>query len=787
MVRGDYDQLAEEEEEEEVVVVEEERGDRRRRKRAGKRVVRGGGGVRDESDEEDEEDEDWGGSSGHRGRKRKKPCAMSFIDFEAEVDDDEEEEDDDGDEHDFIDEGTHLDNEPEQRMHRPTFIADEDEDLDEIERRVKEHYSRTDNVDYAEDPDEVEQQALLPTFSDPKLWLVKCAIGHERELVVRLMQRCIDRGFRICSVVALDHLKNYIYVEADKLADVKEACKGLKNILSSRDPEIVPIGEMTTVVSVESKTLGVARGSWVRMRRTDYKGDLAQVVDIDDVNRQVTVKLIPRLDLQYLSDKSAAKERGEVLEKKTFVPPPRLFKLNEARKFKNIKAYKKRDSTLGAEFIIVEVTSSPQLMFKDGFLYKKVSTTSISINNVEPTFAELEKFKGSGDTVNLSALSASSKKGHFTKGDAVIVVHGDLKHLEGLVQKVDGDTVHIRPKIKGLQETLSFKEKDICKFFKPGESIKVVCGVLEGATGTVVKVDGHVLTVLSNTTKEHICVFADHAVQSSDFTIPLSKMGDYELYDLVQLTDRSFGLIIRIESEGLEILQGVPDQPKIRFVNLREIQHKIFRRTSAKDKLNNTISSKDVVRVIDGPLKGRKGSLEHIHNGILFIHDQYHLEHAGFICARAQSCLLVGGSKHGIGGDKSVAPRPPSSYFRGPFPRAAPSQFSGGSSDGGSQRNVNDLLGKLVKVKIGPYKGHRGRVVACKGETVRVELESLMKSTNFARGQIVEADSYPAPCWDARSSHDVRTPIHQSRTPLHPMQTPMRDDGAMTSHGSGWY
>ncbi|KAJ4761009.1 Transcription elongation factor SPT5 [Rhynchospora pubera] len=782
MVRGDYDQRAElrdVEEEDGEEVVDERGGRRRRRKRVGKRVVRRGGGVRDES-EEDEEDEDWGGC------KRKKPCAMSFIDFEAEVDDDEEEEDEEGDEHDFIDEGTHLENEPQQRMHRPTFIADEHEDLDEIERRVKEHYSRTDNVDYSEDPDEMEQQALLPTFSDPKLWLVKCAIGHERELAVCLMQRCMDRGFRICSVVALDHLKNYIYVEADKLADVKEACKGLKNISSSRDPEIVPIGEMTTVVSVEGKILDIARGSWVSMRRTDYKGDLAQVVNIDDVNRQVTVKLIPRLDLQYLSDKSAAKERGEVLEKKTFVPPPRLFKIDEARKFKNIKVYNKRDSTLGAEFIIVEVTSSPQLMFKDGFLYKKVSTTSISITNVEPTFSELEKFKGpdnevSGDTVNLSALSASCKKGQFMKGDAVIVVHGDLKHLEGLVQKVDGDIVHIRPKIEGLQETLSLNEKDICKFFKPGESIKVISGVLEGATGTVVKVDGRVLTVLSNTNKEHTMQCRAVILQYL-----YRKLEDFELYDLVQLMDRTFGLIIRIESEGLEILQGVPDRPKIRFVNLREIQHKIFRRTSAKDKLNNTISSKDIVRVIDGPLKGRKGSLEHIHNGMLFIHDPYHLEHAGFICARAQSCLLVGGSKHGIGGDRSVVPRPPSSYFRGPFPRAAPSQFSRGSSDGGSQRNRNDLLGKLVKVKIGPYKGHRGRVVACKGETVRVELESLMKSANFAKGQIVEADSSPAPLWDAKSWHDARTPIHQSRTPLRPMQTSMRDDGAMTAHGSGW-
>ena len=38
------------------------------------------------------------------------------------------------------------------------------------------------------------------------------------------MQKCIDRGseLQIKSAVALDHLKNYIYIEADKEAHVKE-------------------------------------------------------------------------------------------------------------------------------------------------------------------------------------------------------------------------------------------------------------------------------------------------------------------------------------------------------------------------------------------------------------------------------------------------------------------------------------------------------------------------------------------------------------------------------------
>ena len=38
------------------------------------------------------------------------------------------------------------------------------------------------------------------------------------------MQKCIDRGpeMQIRSAIALDHLKNFIYIEADKEAHVRE-------------------------------------------------------------------------------------------------------------------------------------------------------------------------------------------------------------------------------------------------------------------------------------------------------------------------------------------------------------------------------------------------------------------------------------------------------------------------------------------------------------------------------------------------------------------------------------
>lgn len=40
---------------------------------------------------------------------------------------------------------------------------------------------------------------------------------------------------------------------------------------------LVPIKEMTDVLSVETKAIDIARDTWVRMKIGTYKGDLAKV------------------------------------------------------------------------------------------------------------------------------------------------------------------------------------------------------------------------------------------------------------------------------------------------------------------------------------------------------------------------------------------------------------------------------------------------------------------------------------------------------------------------------
>ncbi|KAI3927552.1 hypothetical protein MKW92_035048, partial [Papaver armeniacum] len=706
------------------------------------------------------------------------------FELEAYEDDSGNEDEEEEGEDDFID---HTDAELHEegggrRIPRPLLSREDDaEEIEALERRIQQRYAKSNHAEYDEETTDVEQQSLLPSVKDPKLWMVKCAIGHEREAAVCLMQKCIDRGseMQIRSAIALDHLKNYIYIEADKEAHVREACKGLRNIYAMK-VMLVPIKEMTDVLSVESKAIDLAEDTWVRMKIGTYKNDLAKVVNVDNVRQRVTVKLIPRIDLQAVANKS---EGREVVKKKGFNPPPRFMNIEEAKEM-GILVERRRDPDTNDYFWKIE-----GMMFKEGFLYKTVSLKSIYSQNIRPTFDELEKFRkpgdGDGDVASLANLFRDRKKGHFMKGDAVIVIKGDLKNLMGWVEKVEEDNVHIRPKMKDLPKTLAVNQKELCKYFKPGDHVKIVQGAQEGATGMVVKVEGPILILVSDTTKEDIRVFADYVVESSEVTSGVTRIGDYELHDLVLLDDTNFGVIIRVESEAFQVLKGVPDRPEVALVKLREIKSKIDKRNIiAQDRSKNTINVKDVVRILEGPCKGKQGPVEHIYRGMLFINDRHHLEHAGYICAKSQACMVVGGSR--VNGDRNGGPL--SRYPLRAAPRVPPSPRntrggrppidSGGRHNHRGGRGHDSLIGSTIKIRLGPFKGYRGRVVDVTGPSVRIELDSQMRVVTVTRDQISDNITVTTtPRETSRYGMGSETPMHPSRTPLHPYMTPMRDPG----------
>ena len=90
------------------------------------------------------------------------------------------------------------------------------------------------------------------------------------------------------SVVAPEHVKGYIYVEAFKQTHVKAAIDGISNLrMGSWSQQMVPIKEMTDVLRVVKEAAGLKVKQWVRIKRGVFKDDLAQVDYVDVASNQV--------------------------------------------------------------------------------------------------------------------------------------------------------------------------------------------------------------------------------------------------------------------------------------------------------------------------------------------------------------------------------------------------------------------------------------------------------------------------------------------------------------------
>jgi len=131
---------------------------------------------------------------------------------------------------------------------------------------------------------------------------------------------------QIKSVVAPEHVKGYIYVEAYKQTHVKQAIEGVGNLrMGYWNQQMVPIKEMTDVLKVVKEVTNLKPKSWVRLKRGIYKDDIAQVrqewtgaprwgaenarltaavslqVDyVEPSQNQISLKMIPRIDFDRI-------------------------------------------------------------------------------------------------------------------------------------------------------------------------------------------------------------------------------------------------------------------------------------------------------------------------------------------------------------------------------------------------------------------------------------------------------------------------------------------------------
>ncbi|RDB17280.1 Transcription elongation factor SPT5 [Hypsizygus marmoreus] len=695
----------------------------------------------EEEDEDEEEEED--GVSGRKGKKRAKhhhrrSIANRFLDIEAEVSDeeDEEEEDEDYGGDGFIETVDEVEDDSGRRHYAlldNKRAEAEDKSPEQIAKDLSQRYRRT-AVRYTGDMNEIPQRLLMPSVHDASLWQVRVRPGRERDIVFSLMRKSLDmeysaRPLTILSAFQRDSLPGMIYVEARSAKQVSEACNGLVGVFPSRGITLVPIEEMASLLQIKKQDLTVMPGSWVRIKRGKYAGDLAQVVDITENGEDVGLKFIPRIDLNPRDDGSleGAKKRKKVASGAgTMRPPQRLFNYEEIIKVWGRKHVSKRNQV----FVFQNDT------YKDGFIEKDFKLSALILDDVNPTLDEITQFRTRQDgadtdnLVDLSIIAEASRKAAISvlqPGDHVEVFEGEQAGVHGTVDEIHGDVVIITAVGVDLDgQKVELPARSVRKRFKPGDHVKVMTGHNADETGLVVSVADNIVTFLSDMSMQEVSVFSKDLREAAEVGSGTNIVGNYELHDLVQLDAQTVGVIFKTERDSFRVLD---QNGQVRLVQPHQISmRRDSNRAIATDSEGHELRINDNVKEIDG--EGRKGQVLHIHQSFFaFLHNRDIIENGGVFVTRARSLASLAPKGNIIKAGTDLSKMNPS--------MGAP--VGGMVGSGGMGRGPRDRdIGLTVCVVKGAHKGYVGTIKDVNGPLVRVELRTGNKVVSLEKDKLRE-------------------------------------------------
>ncbi|KAI0708566.1 transcription elongation factor Spt5 [Earliella scabrosa] len=683
----------------------------------------------EEEDDEDDDDEDEEDEGTKRGQKRakhrhKRPAVNRFLDVEAEVDEDEdeEEEEDEYARDEFIADAGVEGDEDYDAVRRAADHARydrrvremDDKDLEQVAEDISQRYRRT-AVRYTGEMSDVPQRLLMPSVHDANLWQVRVRPGKERDIVFSLMRKAMNleygaRPLNILSAFQRDSLPGMIYVEARSAKQVSEAINGLVGVFPSRGIVLVPIEEMASLLQIKQQELTVTPGSWVRIKRGKYQGDLAQVVDVTENGEEVGLKFIPRIDLNPKDDLLDGKKRkkpGAGLSSFSMRPPQRFFNYEEVVKVYGRKSVYKRNQS----YVFQNDT------YKDGFIEKDFRVTALQLDDVNPTLDEITRFTRGQDgteneaNVDLSIIAEASRKAAISvlqPGDNVEVFEGEQSGARGTVHSIEQDVVTIEGgDFEG--QLVQIPARSVRKRFQPGMHVKVMTGKNADETGLVVSVVDNVVTFLSDMSMQEVSVFSKDLRVAAEVGTGTNIVGNYELHDLVQIDQQTVGVIFKTERDSFRVLD---QNGHVRVVQPHQItMRRDSNRAIAVDSEGHELRKNDNVKEVDG--EQRKGRVLHIHQSFFaFLHNRDYTENGGVFVTRARSLASLAPKGMKLANTDLSKMNP------------ALSGGAGGMVGSGTMgRGPRDrLIGVSVTVIKGPNKGYVGTIKDTNGPHARVEL-----------------------------------------------------------------
>lgn len=677
-----------------------------------------------------------------RRKRARREGRNQFLDVEAEVDEDEDEEEDeeallrddgfiqgdDGEDEDVQVQDDRLHREVDRRREAIT-----EADAEKLASEYREKYGRSTASKYRGESGVVPQRLLLPSVQDPNIWGVRCKPGKEKELVRAVLKKSLSlqrskMPLQIFSAFQRDNFSGYIYIEARKQAAVIQALKGLVNVYT-QNMILVPIKEYPDLLRVnKSKEQELTPGTYVRIKRGKYQGDLAVVENLSESGLEARLKIVPRLDYGKAAQLFAqanmdSKRKRPAYNSAKNRPPPRLFSENDA-----IQHDQRNLQRRGPKSFFYQNEE-----YDNGYLIKDYKLTYLLTENVRPTLEEIGRFNNAiEDGIDLNQLSVTMKneRGNatFQNGDHVEIASGEQAGVQGRVISTQGEIVTITTTTGVLKgQSMDVPSGNLRKKFTVGAHVRVVTGNYSGDTGMVVHVSKDSVVILSDLSRKELTVFARDLKEASDIG-GANILGNFELHDLVQLNAQTVGCIVQIERATVGVL-GQDGQ--LRHLTPAQITMKLknTHNSFATDRNGQEIRVGDTVKEIHG--EGRQGVILHIHRQTLFLHDKARQENLGVFVSSVSSVKTVA-----VKGARVDTSKPDQRQLQ-PSRQNRMDAPSMPIRQGGRDR----IIGQFVTIGRGSqYKGLKGTVKDTTDSTARIELESKNKVVTVDKNKLLFSD-----------------------------------------------
>ncbi|KAH8741600.1 spt5-like transcription initiation proteinhypothetical protein [Cryptosporidium ryanae] len=494
---------------------------------------------------------------------------------------------------------------------------------------------------------------ILPTTRDPKLWLVKLdKKGIERDLCISILQKSYEcykskKELPILSAYAASNYRGYIYIESDAPNYVAEALKGFRGVILS-SIKIIPLQEMTKVFSADLlEKEQLTRESWVRVKSGLYKGDLAQIYEVDEHESEVIIRLVPRLDIQSMIKKSK-NIKSESFSSSKIRPQARLFDRDKIESLGGV---------VELTHIRGTVKFANQLFeFEKGYLLKKMKSNRLIVGDlVHPSIDEIKNFFGASDlseiNIDTKALLKNKKPTSFFVGDHVVITKGELIGVKSKITSTNtgiDELVEVLPldKSLGITQPILVQPNQIVKSFEIGDSVRVIEGVNEGESGLVTSFEkgSNIAIIYPLSGAQPIKCPTDYLKKvSQDIVVSsgLSTIDGFSLDDLVQLYSGKIGIIVFIgRNKLLRILtcSGESVQVKSSEISSKRNTSLMYR---IPDSNGNVFGVKSTVQVIEGTNSGKSGKVEHIWKSTCFVKIPTKLDDNGYIVCEGRQLIII--------------------------------------------------------------------------------------------------------------------------------------------------